>query len=153
MRARENVPLQHIPVSAVGNAFTDLLAGNVDMMIYAALALQPHMESGEARALAVASGKRIPLFPEVPTVVEVLKSNEYDLEPWFGLFAPANTPAPIAAKASGAFTEAIKSLSADMAALGAESVGLGPEEFGPFARSELARWREVVRVTGTGHVK
>jgi tripartite-type tricarboxylate transporter receptor subunit TctC len=153
MRVRENVPLQHIPVANVGNAFTDLLAGNVDMMTYPALALQPHIEAGAARALAVASGKRVPLFPDVPTVVEVLKSNEYDLQSWFGLFAPANTPASIAAKVSTAFTDAIKSLRADMAALGAESVGLGPQEFGPFVRSELARWREVVRVTGTGHVK
>jgi tripartite-type tricarboxylate transporter receptor subunit TctC len=153
MRVRENVPLQHIPVAAVGNAFTDLLAGNVDMMSYPALALGPHIQSGAARPLAVASAKRVPLFPDVPTVVEVLKSNEYDLRSWFGLFAPANTAAPIIAKVSSAFTDAIKSLSEDMEKIGAESVGWGPAQFDPFFRAELPRWREVVRLTGTGHVK
>ena len=153
MRVRENVPLQHIPVANVGNAFNDLLAGNVDMMSYPALALQPHIELGAARPLAVASAKRVPLFPDVPTVVEVLKSNEYDLQPWFGLFAPAKTPASIVAKVSSAFTEAIKSLSADMEKLGADLVGWGPAQFDPFFRAELPRWREVVRLTGTGHVR
>jgi tripartite-type tricarboxylate transporter receptor subunit TctC len=153
MRVRENVPLQHIPVANVGTAFSDLLAGNVDMMSYPALALQPHIQSGATRALAVASAKRVPIFPDVPTVVEVLKSNEYDLQPWFGLFAPAKTPAPIVKKISTAFTDAIKSLSADMEKLGAEAVGWGPEQFDPFFRAELPRWREVVRLTGTGHVK
>jgi tripartite-type tricarboxylate transporter receptor subunit TctC len=153
MRVHESVPLQHIPVANVGNAFADLLAGNVDMMCYPALALQPHIESGAARALAVASAKRVPSFPDVPTLVEVLQSNDYDLQSWFGLFAPAKTPAAIVAKVSSAFTDAIKSLSADMEQLGADSVGWGPEQFDPFFRAELPRWREVVRITGTGHVK
>jgi tripartite-type tricarboxylate transporter receptor subunit TctC len=153
MRVREDVPLQHIPVASVGNAFTDLLAGNVDMMSYPALALEPHVQSGAARALAVASAKRVPTFPDVPTLVEVLQSNEYDLQSWFGLFAPAKTAAPIVAKVSSAFTEAITSLSADMEKLGANSIGWGPAQFDPFFRAELPRWREVVRLTGTGHVR
>ena len=98
MRICEKAPLQHIPTSNVATAFSDLLAGNVDMMCYPALAIQPHIQSGGARALAVASGQRVPLFAEVPTVLEALKSNEYDLQSWFGLFAPAKTPASIVSK-------------------------------------------------------
>jgi tripartite-type tricarboxylate transporter receptor subunit TctC len=153
MRVREQLPLQHIPVANVGNAFSDLLAGNVDMMSYPVLALRPHIHSGAARPLAVASAKRVPILPEVPTVVEILKSSEYDLRSWFGLFAPAKTPAAIVARVSTAFTDAIKSMSADMEALGAEAVGWGPEQFDPFFRAELPRWREVVRLTGTGPAK
>ena len=98
------VPLQHIPTSNVAAAFSDVLAGNVDMMCYPALAIQPHIQSGGARALAVASAQRVPLFAEVPTVLEALKSNGYDLQSWFGLFAPAKTPASIVTKVSKAFT-------------------------------------------------
>jgi len=153
MRIRENAPLQHIPTSNVATAFSDLLAGNVDMMCYPALAIQPHIQSGGVRALAVASSQRVPLFAEVPTVLEALKSNEYDLQSWFGLFAPANTPAPIVSKVSSAYTDATKSLRAEMETLGAEAIGWGPDQFGPFFRAELPRWREVVRITGTGIAK
>ena len=149
MRIREKVPLQHIPTSNVAAAFSDLLAGNVDMMCYPALAIQPHIQSGGARALAVASAQRVPLFAEVPTVLEALKSNEYDLQSWFGLFAPAKTPASIVTKVSKAFTDATKSLRPDMEKLGAEAIGWGPEQFDPFFRAELPKWREVVRLTGT----
>jgi tripartite-type tricarboxylate transporter receptor subunit TctC len=154
MRVRENVPLEHIPVANVGNAFTDVLAGNVDMISYPALALEPHINSGALRALAVASARRIPMFSDVPTVVEELQSNEYDLQSWFGVFAPAKTPNPIVAKVSSAFTEAILSLSADMEKLGVNSVGWDAARFDPFFRAEIPRWREIVRLTGTsGHVR
>jgi tripartite-type tricarboxylate transporter receptor subunit TctC len=150
MRVREKAPLEHVPVANVGNAFTDLVAGRVDMMSYPALALQAHIESGAVRPLAVASDKRVPTLPDVPTIVEMLKSNEYDLKSWFGVFAPANTPKPIIMKVASAFTGAIQSASADMQKLGAEPLAWGPEQFDTFFRAELPRWREVVRLTGTG---
>jgi tripartite-type tricarboxylate transporter receptor subunit TctC len=153
MRVREKAPLEHVPVANVGTAFTDLIAGRVDMMSYPALALQPHIDSGVVRALAVASDKRVPTLPNVPTLVEVLNSKEYDLKSWFGMFAPANTPKPIVLKIASAFTGAIKNVSADMDKLGAEALGWGPEQFDSFFRAELPRWREVVRLTGTGPAK
>lgn len=153
MRIREKAPLQHIPTSNVATAFSDLLAGNVDMMCYPALAIQPHIQAGGARALAVASTQRIPQFANVPTVQETLKSNDYDLQSWFGLFAPAGTQDSIITKVSTAYSNATQSLKDEMEKLGAEAIGWGPEKFDPFFKAELPKWREVVRLTGTGSAK
>lgn len=153
IRARHKAPLEHVPSANVANAFNDLLAGNVDMMSYPALALQGHLESGSVRPLAVGAGKRVPALPNVPTVVEALGSEDFALNSWFGMFAPAKTPEPIIAKVSSAFTDAVRSMEAEMTKLGAEALGWGPDRFGPFFRAEIPRWREVVRVTGTGPAK
>ena len=151
---REKVPLQHIPTSNVAAAFSDLLAGTVDMMCYPALAIQPHIQSGGARALAVASTQRVPLFAEVPTVLEALKSNEYDLQSWFGLFAPAKTPSSIVTKVSKAFTDATKSCARTWKNWARKPSARGPQQFDPIlssGASEVARSRTFDR-NGRGEI-
>lgn len=150
IRVKHKAPLEHVPSANVANAFNDLLAGNVDMMSYPALALQSHIESGSVRPLAVASGKRVPAFPDIPTVVEALGSDDFALNSWFGMFAPAKTPIPIVEKVSSAFTGSVRSMEAEMAKLGAEPLGWGRQQFDTFFRAEIPRWAEVVRLTGTG---
>jgi tripartite-type tricarboxylate transporter receptor subunit TctC len=153
IRARYNAPLEHVPAADVGKAFTDVLAGTVDMMCYPALALQPHIASGGVRPLAVASQRRISSLPDIPTLVEALGSNEFDLSSWFGLFAPAKTPDAIVNRLSSAFTTAVLSIRDDLAKLGAEAQGWGPDRFDPFFRAEIPRWKEVVRVTGVAQAR
>jgi tripartite-type tricarboxylate transporter receptor subunit TctC len=153
IRARHNAPLEHVPAADVGKAFTDVLAGTVDMMCYPALALQPHIDSGGVRPLAVASQRRVGSLPNVPTVVEALGSNEFDLSSWFGVFSPGKTPDAIVNRLSSAFVTAVLSIRDDLAKLGAEAQGWAPDRFDPFFRSEIPRWKEVVRVTGVAQAR
>jgi tripartite-type tricarboxylate transporter receptor subunit TctC len=153
IRARYNAPLEHIPAANVGQAFSDVLAGTVDMMCYPALGLQPHIASGGVRPLAVAAQSRVSSLPDVPTVVEALGSNEFDLSSWFGMFAPAKTPDAVVNRLSSAVTMAVLSIRDDLAKLGAEAQGWGPERFDPFFRAEIPRWKEIVRVTGVAQAR
>jgi tripartite-type tricarboxylate transporter receptor subunit TctC len=153
IRARYNAPLEHVPAADVGKAFTDVLAGTVDMMCYPALGLQPHIASGGVRPLAVAAQSRVSSLPDVPTVVEALGSNEFDLSSWFGMFAPAKTPAAVVNRLSSAVTTAVLSIRDDLAKLGAEAQGWGPDRFDPFFRAEIPRWKEIVRVTGVAQAR
>ena len=138
-------------------AAADLIGGDVGagllMMCYPALALQPHIQSGGVRALAVASQHRVSSLPDVPTVVEALGSNEFDLSSWFGVFSPGKTPDAIVNRLSSAFATAVLSIRDDLAKLGVEAQGWGPDRFDPFFRAEIPRWKEVVRVTGVAQAR
>ena len=118
------------------------------MMCYPDLGLEPYLESGSVRPLAVASDTRIKALPEVPTVAEALGSNEYNLTPWFGVFAPAKTPDSIIAKISSAMSAAVLSMADELEKIGVDARGWQADRFDPFFRAEIPRWAEVVRLTG-----
>ncbi len=148
IRVRQNVPLQHVPAANVGDSFNDILAGRVDMMCYPDLGLEPYVSSGAVRPLAVASDKRIKSLPDVPTVAEALGSSEYDLTPWFGVFAPAKTPDSIITIVSTAMSAAVLSMADELAKIGVDARGWTADRFDPFFRAEIPRWEEIVRLTG-----
>ena len=148
IRVRLNVPLQHVPAAKVGDSFNDLLAGRVDMMCYPAIGLQPYLNSGAVRPLAVASPNRIKALPDVPTVTEALGSKDYDLISWFGVFAPAKTPDATVSILSQALSTAVLSMSNELNNIGVDARGWDPARFDTFYRAEIPRWAEVVRVTG-----
>lgn len=148
IRVRLNVPLQHVPAAKVGDLFNDLLAGRVDMMCYPAIGLQPYLNSGAVRPLAVASPNRIKALPDVPTVTEALGSKDYDLISWFGVFAPAKTPDAIVSILSQSLSTAVLSMSDELSNIGVDARGWDPARFDAFYRAEIPRWAEIVRVTG-----
>ncbi len=148
IRVRLNVPLQHVPAAKVGDSFNDLLAGRVDMMCYPAIGLQPYLESGAVRPLAVASPNRIKSLPDVPTLGEALGSKDYDLVSWFGVFAPAKIPDAIVATLSNALSAAVLSMSDELEKIGVDARGWEADRFDAFFRAEIPRWAELVRMTG-----
>lgn len=148
IKVRLKVPLQHVPAAKVGDSFNDLLAGRVDMMCYPAIGLQPYLNSGAVRPLAVASPTRIKALPDVPTVTEALGSKEYDLVSWFGVFAPAKTPDAIVSPLSHALSTAVLSMSDELKNIGVDARGWDSARFDAFFRAEIPRWAEVVRITG-----
>jgi tripartite-type tricarboxylate transporter receptor subunit TctC len=89
--------LMHIPYKGSGPAVADLLGGQVAVMFDTATSALPHIKSGKTRALAVTTAKRSSALPDVPTLAEAGVPN-IDVGTWFGLFAPASTPAPIVAR-------------------------------------------------------
>ncbi|HMA06333.1 MAG TPA: tripartite tricarboxylate transporter substrate binding protein [Ramlibacter sp.] len=140
--------ITHIPYKGAGPALTDLLGGQVDMMFATASAAGPFIESGRLRALAVTTAQRSPaaVLAKVPTVAES-GVPDYVADSWYGLFAPAGTPAPVIARLNAAAKKAAQS---DEFRKKVEVEGLvisagTPEEFGKYVKGEEVRWRSVVK--------
>jgi len=139
----------HIPYKGTAPAITDLLAGNTSMILTGVPAQLPHIKSGRLRALGVASAKRQPLFPELPTIMEGGVKG-YEATQWYGVLAPAGTPRPIVDRLNAALVKALQSADVKerLASEAGEPVGNSPEEFHAFIQKEIARWAPVIRASG-----
>ena len=139
--------MTHVPYKGGGPLTTDTVAGHVPVSIATVALLAPHIKVGKARALAVTSPQRFPQLPDVPTVAEATGLKGADAESWWGLLAPAKTPAPIMQRMNDEFAKALKNAGVNEK-LTAQGVVLsmnGPEEFGRFLANEVDRWGRVVR--------
>jgi len=146
MRLRADIVLTHVPYRGAAPAVTDLLAGQIDMMMGDVPALLPHVRSGAVAALGVTAPARLPVLPEVPTMAEAGLA-EVESATWYGLLAASGTPRDRIALLRQALRAALDD--ADTAAalrdLGGTLAGGTPEEFAAFLRTETAKWGEVVR--------
>lgn len=140
--------ITHIPYRGAGPAITDLLGGQVDVMFATAAAVGSFIESGKLRAVAVTTATRSPshALAKVPTIAESGVPG-YVADSWYGLYAPAGTPADVIARLNGAARKAIQT---DAFRKRVEGEGLviqggSPQEFDRYARGEEARWRKVVK--------
>jgi tripartite-type tricarboxylate transporter receptor subunit TctC len=140
------VDLQHVPYKGTALAIPDVANGNVAMLFDSLASVMPHVRSGKVKPLAINAGKRSPLIPDVPTLAEA-GMPQFDRYTWFGLFAPAGTPAEIIAKVQAETVAALRTpdLLKRFADVGAEPVGSTPAEFVERIRSDTARWAEVIR--------
>lgn len=139
------VKLMHIPYRGAGPAMTDLLGGQVNMMFATAAAVAPHIASGKLRAIAVTTPERSPALNGVPAIAETLKG--YSVESWYGLFAPAGTPADVIAKLNAAVKQATQSTEFKNKL---EPEGLvvstgTPQEYESYVKREEIRWRKIVK--------
>jgi tripartite-type tricarboxylate transporter receptor subunit TctC len=135
----------HVPYKGTAPALADLVAGQVDMMCDNLGVSLPQVKAGKLRALAVASARRSPALPEVPTLAETLPG--FEAVAWFGIVAPPRTSQAIAEKISAATREAIKSpeVLKRLQDLSAEPMGLTPAETAAFMKQETERWGRVIR--------
>lgn len=140
--------LTHIPYKGSGPAIAAVLGGEVQIMFELMPTAMPHVKSGRFRALAVTSGKRSPLMPELPAVAESLPG--YDVASWFGLCAPAATPRPVIDRIASDMNAALSTSDTQsrILGLGAQPLRMSPEEFSRFLRAEIAKWAKVVRDSG-----
>jgi tripartite-type tricarboxylate transporter receptor subunit TctC len=138
----------HIPYNGGNPAQLALLSGQVDFNFDNLATAAPNIRSGKLKAIAVTTAERSSALPEVPTVAATLKG--FAIDTWWGLVAPAGTPADVVAKLNQAFVAALNApeTKTRFASLLAEPVANTPEQFGAFMKSELAKYERVVKATG-----
>ena len=146
LRQQLNLDMVHVPYKSGGPAITDVMAGQVDFMFGTVAATYPHVSGGKLRALAVSAPERSKRLPDVPTVAETVIPG-YEAYEWNGMFLPAGTPEPIAAKLRDAVQEVMKEdeIKQRLADMGAQPVGSTPAEFTAFLKKEDAKWGGVVK--------
>ncbi len=142
------IDVQHVPYKGVTPALTDTIAGQVHMTISVVPAVLAHMRSGRVRALGITSAKRSEVVPEVPAIGETIPGFEYI--GWYTLLAPARTPSAIINRLNGEVVSALKTSAVreKLADLGAEPIGSSVKEATDFIPAQMARLRELVRLSG-----
>lgn len=139
------VDLVHVPYRGAGPAITDLLGGQVDMIFGTAAAVSTFVDSGKLRPIAVTSAQPSPALKGVPTIAETVPG--YAVESWYGLYAPAGTPADAVAKLNAAAKKA--ALSPDFVKKveheGLSVIASDPAELDRYVKAEEQRWRRIVK--------
>ena len=141
--------ITHIPYRGAGPALQDLIAGQVDMMFDGLGSSAAHIKGGRIRGIAVASDKRAPGFPDVPTSAEGGVPT-YQVATWYGIWTPKSTPRELITAMQNEMRKALNSdeLKATWTGLGTETPNLWGDDFGRFVGAEIKRWAEVVKGSG-----
>ena len=140
------VDMVHVPYKGGGPALNDVISGQVPLIFGNLASTLQHVQSGKLRALAVTSGKRSPILPDVPTLNESgLRGTE--IYEWNAVFAPSNTPEPVMKKLSAAFQQALESpeVKARVAQLGGEIQKGTPEQAKKFIEQQIHLWGRVIK--------
>jgi tripartite-type tricarboxylate transporter receptor subunit TctC len=149
LKSMAKVDLLHVPYKGTGQAVTDLLAGQIDLLFAPAQSVIQHVKAGKLKALATTGAKRSETLPELPTVAESGLPG-YEAVGWFGLLAPAATPRPVvdrlSADANLVLTD--KEVRSRMQALGADPASNTPEQFSRFIRNDQAKWSKLMHEAG-----
>lgn len=148
-RGRAGIDLVHVNYKGGGQAVQDLVGGQIQMVMTGLTTVEGHLKGGKLRALAFTSPKRMAGAPEVPTFDESGFAGLV-VQSWYGILAPAGTPADIVGRLNGEINKAIQALEvrARLAALGTEPTGGSAAEFGATIRADIARWAKVVEAAG-----
>src|SRR5436305_11841474 len=141
------VKLLEVPYKGSPPAFTDLLAGRIDLFFDSIAAGLPYIQSGQARGVAVLSSKRSPLAPDVPTMSEAGVAG-LDVDSWLGIFVPAKTPPAVIAKLRGEIRAALPELKERFEKSGGEAWDLPADKLEGFVASEYENWTKLIRETG-----
>ncbi|MCV0439186.1 MAG: tripartite tricarboxylate transporter substrate binding protein [Hydrogenophaga sp.] len=149
-KSRTGVFMTHIPYRGSGPAMTDMLAGAMDVMFDNLPSAMPHIKSGALTAFAVTSGVRSAALPDVPTVAEAGNLAGFEASSWFGLLAPAGTPADVVSRLQQETAKALSqpAVKERLLAQGAIPGGNTPQEFTRMIDAEIAKWAPVVKASG-----
>ena len=144
-----NVDLLHVPYKGSGPALTDVLAGEVPVMCDSVTSALPHVRSGKLRALGITSTRRSALLPAVPTLAEA-GVKDYEMNPWFGVFAPAGTAAATVAQVNHDIQKvlAIPAVRTRLTEIGAEPMSATPEQFAAMVRADVDKWGRLIKALG-----
>lgn len=149
LRSNAAVQITHVPYKGSAPALVDLLGGRLTMMFDTVAQQTGNIAAGKVRALAVTGPKRSPLLPDVPTAQESgLK--DYDVTIWFGVLAPAGTPAPVIERLNREMVAVMSTeeMKKKMQADGAEAKPTSPTEFAALIKHDMAKWGPVVKASG-----
>jgi tripartite-type tricarboxylate transporter receptor subunit TctC len=148
-KSMAGIDMLHVPYKGTGQALTDLLAGQIDVMFAPAQTVMPQVQAGRLSALAVTSAKRASTLPDLPTAAESGLPG-YEAIGWFGLLAPVATPKSVVAKLGADANAALAEpeVRQKMLLLGAEPSGGTPEQFAAFIRNDMAKWSKLMKERG-----
>lgn len=148
-KQRAGIEAVHVPYKGGGPALAELVGGQVQALFSLALAATPQIKAGKVKALAITSGKRSPVAPELPTVAE-LGFPGFEVVGWFGWLAPAGTPRAIINRLNAEIVKALKTpdVRDRLLSQSTEPVGNTPKEFAAFVQSERDKWARVIRRAG-----
>ncbi len=148
LKSEAGVDITHVPYKGSAPAVSDLLAGQVQMMVDGLPSALPHIKAGKLRAIALTSLHRAPSLPDLPTIAETYPG--FYADAWSGLFAPKGTPQPVVDKLSAEVQRILKlpDVREKLAALGAEPVGSTQAEFTAHVKREIDKWAKVVKTSG-----
>jgi tripartite-type tricarboxylate transporter receptor subunit TctC len=140
-----NIKMVAIQYKSTGAAMTDLLSGQVPVIVGSLLPIMPHLSTGKLRALAVTTAKRWYSLPDLPTVDETLPG--YDVALWFGTMAPRGTPQPIIGRLNAAINKALQDplIKKNLEKDGMHPSGGTPQQFGDRIRKDYDSWAKVVK--------
>jgi tripartite-type tricarboxylate transporter receptor subunit TctC len=149
-RSLAGVKMVHVPYKGTGQSMQDLLGG-VHLVAFDTMpAAAPHVKSGRLRAIAVSSASRVPSFPDVPTAEEAGLAG-YQVTTWYGIFAPAGTPAAIVGRLHADAVKAMQTpdTRSKLEGIGADgTVSRSPAEFAALVRADTARYAKIVKDIG-----
>jgi tripartite-type tricarboxylate transporter receptor subunit TctC len=147
-KMRAGLYIVNIPYRGTAPALADVLAGQVGLMFAPMTGVQTQVRGGKLKPLAVTSAKRLPAFPDVPAILEVLPG--FESNAWFGLFGPARMSQDLKTRYNDAVRKAIASAEfrKRLENEGLQLSGNSPEEFAAFVESEIKRWAVVVKYSG-----
>lgn len=147
-KSMTGVDILHVPYKGVTPALNDTVAGHVQMTFSVIPACIALVKAGKVKAIGVTSAKRTQLVPDLPTIAETVPG--YEFIGWYGLMAPAKTPAAIINQTSVEVVKALKTpeFQERISALGAEPIGTTPRELGVFMREQVEKMRKAVRESG-----
>jgi tripartite-type tricarboxylate transporter receptor subunit TctC len=140
------IKITHVPYKGSAAVIIAMLSGDVQVGFGTLFGVRPHMSTGRLRVLAITAGKRSPAAPELPTVVEAGVPG-YVVDQWYGVITSAKVPAAIVRKLNAAIAESLKlpDVAKRLAADGSTPIGSTPEEFSAHIKSEIAKWRKLVK--------
>jgi tripartite-type tricarboxylate transporter receptor subunit TctC len=142
------IDLVHVPYKGAAPAMADLMGGQVQMLITGFSGAVPFIKSGKLRGLASTGAKRLVAMPEMPTIAESVPG--YEVSSWYGVLAPARTPAPIIALLHRELAAMVKrpDVAERLTAMGIEAEGTSPAAFAAQIADEIAKWGRVVKLAG-----
>jgi tripartite-type tricarboxylate transporter receptor subunit TctC len=146
LSAMAHLKMVHVPYKGGAPMMADLIAGHIEMSIETSGSASPHIKAGSVRALAVSTAKRSPAFPDLPTLAEAGLTG-YDVTTWYGVLAPAGTPAPIRDRLYKELSEILQSpeIAARLRDIGGDPGGETPAEFADFIKVETAKWIKLAK--------
>ena len=138
----------HVPYKGGAQVVNDLLGGQIQMSFTVYPVTKPHTESGRLRSLAVTTAKRAPALPNIPAIAETVPG--YEINTWYGIVAPARTPAPILDWLNREIAAILQqpALKQSLAVDATEVVAASREEFSKHLAREVPKWREIIRQSG-----
>ncbi|MBX3610847.1 MAG: tripartite tricarboxylate transporter substrate binding protein [Hydrogenophaga sp.] len=148
-KMKAGLKMLHVPYRGSAPAVSDLLGGQVQSMFDNSPSAMPHVKAGKLRALAITSKERSPLLPDVPTLAESGFPG-FEVQSWFGLAAPAATPAPVIQRVNSALNAALNdpAVKQRLVELVATAAPGTPEDMRAFIGNQLKSWGEVVKAAG-----